>query len=253
MRGLDQALLIGYWPLLGGRGGDFIDFAGHSIQDVSGDSPNVAARGLYGLGTYDWVRKPALWTLALCGKGYLYHAPTDSCLRRKETRALYMGQAAVKVSAPASKQLTTWANSLSIWVYHTDFNASSKLMSVADAVHLTLEYTAGTPSFKLILTYGAYSSPVHSFYDPLPALDKPTIGRWIHYGSITTCDIGCNTTFLVNDAYYTGTITGTLPTLPTTPTPLIFGFGEFLIGFVREAKFWRTALTVAEMWEARRL
>ena len=239
---MEHGSLIGYWPLTGGRDGDLFEVSGHSQQSVSVDSANEAGRAVYGTGAYDWIRMPALWTLALCRKEYVYHPRSDSCVKARPHLAPYFKLNALKVIADYKDVPTTFTISMSVWVYHTSLQTSAYIFEVANITSLILSKPAIITDPTTVSA--AYGNPTKADYRKIVfplAADPPTL-RWVHYGLITKTGMG---SILFFEDYISPEQTFTSPTV--LPESLAFYVGSTLYGYLREAKVWTSAITPTEM------
>ncbi len=236
---------MGYWPLTGGRDGDFFEISGHSQQSVSLDSANSASRAVYATGAYDWVRVPALWNLALCRKGYVYHRQSDSCVKKRPLMAPYFKLTSLKISADDKSVPSSFEVSMSVWVYHTSIPNLGYILEVANITSLIIS-NPDIVSQPTTLS-AAYGNPSKSGYTKVStnlATDPPT-SRWIHYGLITSATAtGLQATLYLND-FVSSALAFTAPT--TFPDSLAFYVGSTLYGFIREAKVWSATITDEEM------
>ncbi len=241
---MDYSSLVGYWPLTGGRGGDMFEVSGHSQQSISLDSANTASVDVFGVGSFSWVRQPALWTLALCRSEYIYHPASDSCVKRRPFLAPYFGAIPLSITSDSTTTIPDFEISMSVWVYHTSLTTSGIIFEVSNVTSLGFMKDPNLATATLSATYGKTAEAVTVTATPTP----PAVRRWVHYGLITVVpadtSIGnLQATFYLND-YSSSTIFNSPTTVPDSVT---FNLGSSLLGYIREVKVWSAGIDASDM------
>jgi len=244
---MDHGSLAAYWPLTGGRTGDFFDISGTTVNDVTIDTTNPAGRAAFGVGSHEWLKMPSLWSLQICRKGYFFNPATATCMAKKEYQAIYTKLGTIFLDASGIKTPPqTWGTTFAIWVYHDfqNYVLSNKLTLIGIKDHImfnmTLTQPGGVPTGTLDSTYGTYSPTSYNLGG------HPSNGKWIHYGLVTDDTTGTKRIFYINGEAKSS-IDITPPAAPALGALIIF-FASSLQGYARDAKIWTRPLQAAEFY-----
>ena len=236
LESLDHGSLIGYWPMTGGRMGDFPEISRHSVQDIAIDTVNPAGKAVYGIGSHDWVRIPALWNTPICRKDYVYSPQGAACVLKKAHYAPLINGTLQMTATGTKAVLTTWDSTFSVWAYHRNFKQDPTIFGINRYIVISCSVIGNV----LRVNYG-----INTASTVQPGV-TPTIGRWIHYGVITTYgDYPSRTIYMDSTTKDSASLSA--PAITEIPTDIVFIFGSAFQGYIREAKVWTRPLSDSEM------